>query len=43
MIIKIILGVFAVLFQFVGMLTWLICIGILAAIAYFGFYVGFYF
>ena len=43
MIINIILGFFAALFQVANALTWLILVGIITAIAYYCFYVGLYY
>ena len=43
MIIEIILGFFAALFQVANALTWLLLVGIIASIAYYCFYVGLYY
>tara|TARA_A100001011_G_scaffold346202_1_gene382428 strand:- start:860 stop:1021 length:162 start_codon:yes stop_codon:yes gene_type:complete len=43
MIIEIILGFFAALFQVANALTWLLLVGVIAAIAYYCFYVGLYY
>ena len=40
MIIEIIVGFFAALFQVANALNWLLLVGIIAAIAYYCFYVG---